>query len=366
MLMPHKNSLKPIKSNEQGFASMVIALILIIILALLTIGFAQLARREQQNALDKQLANQAYYAAETGVNDAHKDIKSGAITIDGTGGSTTKADKTNCIVPVTGLTKHPDIDANNGVFYTCLLVDLTPVSLTKDLGTDTAWNTTFSNSQSSAPTTLVSPGSLTVTWSSQDGKSPRPPDGTTNFTPVGPSWNAPAVLQVSLTPLNQLDRASLISSTYTVFLYPSRDSGSAVYSTNPIDQGKIVPGSCGGSCQVTISGLPAGVTSYLLRMIDYYDDSHVIVTAKAADGITPLDFNNSQAVIDSTGRARNVLKRIRVHVPANPPPNLPNNSLDAQNICKYFTTDPSGTQSQSSSLSGYPPGFDVTKPCSLN
>ena len=71
-----KDTVQPKKSgwNEEGFASIVIALILIIVLSLLTIGFAQLARREQQTALSKQLANQAQYAAESGINDAYYDL----------------------------------------------------------------------------------------------------------------------------------------------------------------------------------------------------------------------------------------------------------------------------------------------------
>ena len=78
------------KLDEHGFASIVIALILIIVLALFTIGFAQLARREQQTALDSQKATQAQYAAESGINNAYKDILSGKITKDNASG-------TNCM-----------------------------------------------------------------------------------------------------------------------------------------------------------------------------------------------------------------------------------------------------------------------------
>src|SRR5580658_8830161 len=73
MKMMHKRN--KIATDEKGFASIVIALILIIVLALLTVAFAQLARREQADALDKQLAVQANYAAETGINDAYTYIE---------------------------------------------------------------------------------------------------------------------------------------------------------------------------------------------------------------------------------------------------------------------------------------------------
>jgi hypothetical protein len=49
---------------------------------------------------------------------------------------------------------------------------------------------------------------------------------------------------------------------------------------------------------------------------------------------------DSQAAIDVTGKAQDVLKRILVHVPIHPSHDLPDSALEAQDICKYFTTDP--------------------------
>src|SRR5882724_3022558 len=65
----------PHTSPEAGFAALIIGIILVLILGLLTIGFAQLVRHEQSSALDKQLSSQAYYAAESGVNDAYHAIQ---------------------------------------------------------------------------------------------------------------------------------------------------------------------------------------------------------------------------------------------------------------------------------------------------
>ena len=136
MLMPQKYNQQ---LNEKGFASIVIALVLIIVLSLLTVGFAQLARREQQNALNKQLAVQANYAAETGINDAYKDILSGKINTVNTGGSNankclTKAGSGSGTqsLPTDAQTANQSIDSNTDVSYSCLLVDLTPKNLTFD------------------------------------------------------------------------------------------------------------------------------------------------------------------------------------------------------------------------------------------
>src|SRR5487761_1517319 len=66
-----KRTKSNIRQSQQGFASIVIAIVLVTVLALITTGFAQLSRREQQTALDKTLTNQAYYAAESGINDVY-------------------------------------------------------------------------------------------------------------------------------------------------------------------------------------------------------------------------------------------------------------------------------------------------------
>jgi Tfp pilus assembly protein PilX len=338
--------------NEQGFASIAIALILIVVLSLLTIGFAQLARREQQSALNKQLANQAYYAAESGVNDAYKAIKSGTLTqtiIDNNGGTNSCLDLSS--LPGTG---QADISNKNGVSYSCVLVNLTPTALVKDIAADGDWSTYFS-------TVGGPPDSVTLNWNSNSGKSRRATND--GFTPSD-TWNATAVMQFSVTPLNNYTRSGLVGNTFTVYAYPSGSSGSVTYSTSPDAQGKVIDGNCAsgssGPCHVQIDGLPSAPL-YAIHVHDYYDASHVLVSAHA--GPTLLALGDSQATIDVTGKAREVLKRILVHVPIHPSPDLPNQALQAQNICKRFTTDPvANTQNAFASL-GYGPG--VTNACDV-
>ena len=116
--MPYKTKTN---LNERGFASIVIALVLITILALITIGFAQLARREQRSALDKQLANQAYYAAETGINDTIKSLPAIAAAGD-------SVDPKKCL-DTSKFSMNSTLNQTNGVYYTCVLVDLKPPNI---------------------------------------------------------------------------------------------------------------------------------------------------------------------------------------------------------------------------------------------
>ena len=48
---------------------------LMIVISLIVLGFAQISRRNQRQSLDRQLSTQAFYAAETAVNDAADLIK---------------------------------------------------------------------------------------------------------------------------------------------------------------------------------------------------------------------------------------------------------------------------------------------------
>ena len=73
------------KLNQNGASAIMFAMVFIIVISLLTVGFATLARRDQRAALDKTLSNEAQYAAEAGVESVKEYVKrlgSGAVTND--------------------------------------------------------------------------------------------------------------------------------------------------------------------------------------------------------------------------------------------------------------------------------------------
>lgn len=365
---------------EDGFASIVIAMVLIVVLALMTVGFAMLARREQQSALNKQLANQAYNAAESGINDAYADILNQKITTSSNG---------NCIDPSTlpdgsqVKASGGDIDNSHGVSYTCLMVNLTPPTLTHALSPGDAWTTVFSTTGSNALS------SFDVTWDSNGSQYDTPP-GSTTFPPIGlgntpatagQQWgSAPAVLQFSITPLNAVDRTSLINNTQTFYFRPTASgagsvtlgsdaSGSVISAAcsgvaNKISQTTGVEGTC-GQVKVSIKGLSGSANeNYLVHIVNYYDKSQVYLTnAKDSSGNT-IDFSNSQVVIDVTGKARQVLKRLQVYKSLYQYDSASSYGVEAQDICKRFSTDPvAGTTAQTSGIPGYA-GIS-SDPCAL-
>lgn len=319
-------SLDKHKLNQSGFASITIALILVILLSLLTVGFAQLARREQRTALDKQLASQAYYAAESGVNDVKALIDSGTTDF----GATSATQCTNLPPP-----NDPVINRTSGVKYTCVLIDLKPKNLVfNHVEKDDERVVIFSNEKNGL---AAKADSFVVSWSSADGKN-TPRSNQDNSKDWG---NSPAVLQVSLTPIDTVSRADLITNTMTAYLYPTASvvDNSVNYATNTVVKKS---GGCSGTGQCKTTFNVYGIANtYLLRFLNYYDASTVSI-GDAKSGGTPMTFVGAQAQVDVTGKARNVLKRIQVRIPLKPKnsSDFPGNGLEAQHICKRFSTDP--------------------------
>jgi Tfp pilus assembly protein PilX len=331
--------------NEKGFASIVIALILIIVLALFTVGFAQLARREQQTALDKQKATQAQYAAESGINNVYQDIVKGTI-------NNSNADDSTCMtsgppgtgtLPDTALSAHQDINTANGVSYSCVLVSLKTDNLQID-------NLTSGSGRHFYFGTSDSPDPLIIKWGSKTGRDNFAPALSNAGNPVfktNAKWTYPPVLEISITPVtNSNDADTLRAHTFTFYAYPSSgSSNSVVY--NPSDTGQVVSGDCdaGGDsaypCSVRLTGLSG--QQFIMHVVDFYDTSSLVATSSSSVKFT------GEPVIDVTGKARDVLKRLRVRVfisaaggEAGPDNDaiLPNNAIEAQNICKRIQAEP--------------------------
>lgn len=416
------NKSTSLRNNEKGFASMVVAIIFIIVLSLLTIGFAQLSRREQTNALNNQLATEAQNAAESGINDAEQDIANGYIVPEASATDTAPAGypytyKTQYIVannttnnnicltktgssygsgansdpiPAGALTANPNVNPNDGVSYTCLLVNLTPPQLTAPgIPEGSEWYQTFSNG---SPLTA-----LNISWQSKDEQQQNYNNSintSKNLLPID-TWNSDGygpLIQFSITPLTSpsaqtspsFSRADLLNNTLTVYLYPSNSTSDnsiayesyvSSYSTNSslsnpnyaanASNGQFVSGACGTipissrtsnnpyDCNATITGLnlSSGTFSgpYLVTAISYYDNSPDISLSATTTGNTSTPFINGQATIDVTGEAHNVLKRLHKVVPifglegnnsGGSTTPLPGYALQAQQICKQFTYAP--------------------------
>lgn len=308
--------------RQAGMVAIMVTLILMIVISLIVLGFAQISRRNQRQALDRQLSTQAFYAAETGVNDVAERIKEAIANGDAI------VEKPNCSPDpggfYTSLITSAVIDDDADVEYTCIMVNPTPASLVySSVGT------------TGTVVPLISAGgniaSIRLTWQSKDGlASPEAncPAGTGNVfapatLPAPPGWNCGyGVLRFDLTETAgaALSFDSLRNRTMTSFIIPLRPGGTAT--TNPVN---FSPGGAnnklGTRCNNTqcsyVINFPTPLSQYYLRVNSIYKNVSLQITAHDAinAGGNALRLQGAQAVIDSTGKAEDILRRIQVRIP---------------------------------------------------
>lgn len=344
------------KLNQTGLVSIVVTLIIMIILGLIIMGFARLSRREQRQALDRQLSSQAYYAAETGVNDAVDKIKQEFANPLNTGldfASATVNYLADCdtFMNDSGLlaASRNQVDGDT-VSYTCLFADPDPTTLEYG-NVDTANSRVIPITGKSG----VTINSLTINWQDKDGGTRVTSScgaGFPNLPAVG-AWDCnTGVMRIDLVPSQGgLNRAGLVDGNSTVYLYPSTSgTNSMSYSSTSGarpgfgNQGIIHRVRCqpAGSttnpkqCQLTITGLNRN--SYVLRLKSIYRPSAVTISGNNGN----LEMSGVQAMIDATGKANDVQRRIQARIPLSnlnsPYPEFGIQTVDS--ICKRFEVAP--------------------------
>jgi hypothetical protein len=320
--------------------SIIVTFILIIVISITVLGFAQIVRRAGRQALDAQLSSQAFYAAETGVNDALYALSQQS--------SNTVIDKIACDGKVGTVEVKYIIDDPTNTKYTCLLVNnhppqqvvsgsptdpakVIPLKLTGGVGLET----------------------LKLDW--LPGNSNPVTAAACNLTDNPPSnaWTCPyAVLRIDLTPESAFggDRNKLLANTFTAFLYPNiGGAGSVSYASGTnniygvtVQQGVRVNANCSTSiCTTTINGLDAGSAGpgYYARVSFLYQPtSKLTITPTSTVGGTPT-FEGGQVLIDSTGKSQDVLRRIKVYQPLYASGDSSDYAVETyESLCKQFTT----------------------------
>lgn len=346
---------KSILHDQTGLVSILVTLFLMLVLTLIVLGFAGIIRREQRQTLDRQLSTQAFYAAETGINDAVDVLKANA-------GSPPA--QTTCANSGQYAALHNSVlDASAGIEYTCLLVDPSPTSLVYDAVGTSSHKSIPINGNSSIDT-------LSLSWQDTDGGNsfsscPNPPNLPTvsNWSPTNQCDAGLLRIDLVKTPTTGFSRSSL-SSGFSAFLYPHSGSGATnitFASGSGANAGATFAVNCDTtltySCNANITGLSG--QNYYLRVVSVYKSNKLIVSAKS--GGSTVTLSGAQAVVDSTGKGNDVLRRIavRVNISGNAD-GVPIGAIESTGtICKRFTANSSDAQYDSS---GVPLDIDAT-PC---
>lgn len=336
------------QNKEQGFVALIVASILMVLLTLVVIGFSKAMQREQRQSLDRQLSTQAFYAAETAVNDVYRNIAS--IT----------TDKTDCNVGAgaPAWMNNGRVDsADPNVSYTCVKIDASPESL--------EFNNGSINTQTSKIFPVQSAGGQDIrdirfSWTGSDGTNNAIPACSSNpsILPATRSNQIP-ILRVDITEVpttNTLNRIDLIDESMHLYLYPQGAGCPGVVtsiteSTNiaPGDKGRVIPVRCdlvGGEnrCTLEVQSLQAGGPSsqrYYVRVKSIYTNANLIVTGTTVQGNASIQFVGAQVLVDSTGKAADVLRRIQVRLNSSPTYPVPEYVYQATDgICKQMLVTP--------------------------
>ncbi len=326
----------PLRGQQKGMVSIIVTMMLMVVLSLIVLGFSRVARREQRQALDRQLSTQAFYAAEAGINDAINFLKTppAGFTEKQQCGPTS-AEDTMLLTGTVG-------DAN----YTCLLITTDQSELRYDgVGTTAQVIPLKAN---------AAIRQVTINWQGT-GANTTNVAGCIQGKNQPASWSPtcdPGLIRVDLVPIGNgtgLTRTNLLANTMTGFLYPknSGSSDSLAWLAPPnTPKGQKADVVCdqttGYKCSLTITGIATGNTQIQLRIQSFYKQSDIEIIARDNTGAV-LTIDGVQAKIDSTGKSKDVLRRIQVRVPLNDAADRTIGDFAIQaadELCKQFSVWP--------------------------
>ncbi|HEX5447928.1 MAG TPA: hypothetical protein VFW90_01875 [Candidatus Saccharimonadales bacterium] len=364
---------KPTVKDQTGVVSLLVVSILAVILALVSLGFSKLMDRELRQSVDRELSAQAYFSAESGLNDARtylKDNMGGSIAGCGTGGATQ-------------FVNNGDLSNGTGAArYSCVNIDSTPNELVYSI--QAGQSVTIEIDQATLNRLYLGWENQTYTGAPRGlgalGTFPREDAIGTNNT---------GILRVGLYPVPRTmpgaisstnDFLTFLSRNY--FMYPnclnadcSRGSPGWVDYNNNASNGSSIPGNCNSAqpvpinnsqatprfCNTYIYDLNGGNNRYYLRLTALYAPLNVSIQSTNDSNTNPIPYSEIQGIVDVTGTGSDVLQRIRARVNLRDQYNAPSYGIQSmQAICKGFRVYVDSPRSyggiESPGASGFPNG----------
>lgn len=327
--------------NQHGVVSIVVSVIIMIVLTLIAVAFAQIMRREQRQALDRQLSSQAYYAAESAINDAAYALSQDPDSLN--------AVTEECIDTPTGALSQPEVSEDLRLEYSCVTIDSRPGELRYD-AIPVSRTTQFEIRPIDINGDSAQLQSLNIQWREQLGNLNLPGQITTGVLdlPQVLAAQRPGILRVEIIPMEntknqKINRDALIAKRKVFFMYPVNDSNGSPtsevdWSTSP--SGTIVQGECASSldqkCSVVINDIESSSASmtYIVRLRSIYRNVEAAINGKLVND-QEAKFKGAQVQIDATGRANDVLRRISARVAVEQSSSIPDHVLQAYDgVCK--------------------------------
>lgn len=333
--------------NQRGAVSIITVVIFATIITIVIGVYARITVGQQRESVTYDLGTRAYFAAESGVQDAIRAINAGEVA----------ARNENFCTPLkdgSGVDASGKFDTNGNRGYSCQLISTNPVDITGKLNPQIA--------QMVIEPKSPDPGnySLEISWSPYDTQLggnilvPRP--SASKLFPTLSAWSNSSARQTH--PLLRVAAIQHPQGTFSsdqiaqsvFFLNPTPTADAApTITNNQSAESVITNASCQDASQaspdygckqtINISGTTFFSTNKLyLRLASIYGSTKFQVVLKK--GTDRVALVNSQAQVDVTGYAGDVLRRVRQKVPVGFG-YLEDLSLDAalvggEKICKNF------------------------------
>lgn len=319
--------------DERGLVSMVVTVLIMLVISLIVLSMARNANREQRQALDRQLASQAFYAAESGINDAIEYLKNGGDPVN-----------SGCSLPSAWPGPSDGvIDIDSDVAYTCLQFDATPTEIQLDSVPEIGANKSKKVHLEAASGLL---GNLTLTWKqtgASEGFGSCPDLTDRRFIPNQEFLDrecGAGVLHIGM--IGDPDSPTM-NDYFMAFLVPTNNPtpGSIAFGSanQPSNQGAIVSGGCDSATGLCTANINVPKNKVVFHVSSIYSTNDLTISRDGGE------FINGQVLIDSTGRATDVLKRLQVRVNLENSYPLPANALfSQQDICKLLEAEPNGVR----------------------
>ncbi len=367
------------RGAEQGATALIIVIFSLLLFTIVTIGFMRTMTLDQQQSSESEQSRGAYDTALAAVEDGKRALTQCVVVGDSTACAAIDAHKCTTIsdagiTTIDPATNETYVKGTSGggtdyqQAYTCVKVYRNSAEYAGSLNADNSRiiplsvqaGSSFDYVELSWFAPLAGQSTRAVTLPS--------PASTTSVIPTLASWNTagqdrPPVMRAQIIQYTnnnvRLSDFDQNGGSQTLFLYPSSTGNtSASFGADGRRTGTQQPTfvKCTTTlidryyCHVTLTlsdtvgNDPAQAHAdrrALLRLTSVYKDTDFRIKLLKSDGVTAVDMYDAQSIIDATGRAGNVFRRVRARVELSDPAadaNLyPRATVDVtNNFCKML------------------------------
>ncbi|MDX1765797.1 MAG: pilus assembly PilX N-terminal domain-containing protein [Candidatus Saccharimonadales bacterium] len=332
--------------NEHGAIALITVMFMALLLTVLTTSFIRITVNEQRQATDDDLTKRAFFAAESGIEDAKIALDR---YLNETDYDEADLNGEDCD-PAQDLQKVIEDGLNDGIdaAYTCQLISIRGLTYEAEIDAWSSRTIPLNAVLSSGAASTFS--TMTIKWH-DPGRDSNPYSlrGAADIEfPDISGWGDQVSLirlQVTSYPTTNPNFTSSDVDNTVIFLNPTAPSGAgdidftAAGVDGSLTRGNCTAGVSPGSyaCEATLAGFDDADRNYFVRISSLYRKATVEVTL---DGGTKL-LDGVAATIDVTGRAGDVYRRVQASVSLKPEDFLPDAALtSARDVCKdFYVTD---------------------------